>query len=106
MMRMATRSARRQWFFETTCVNSDGPSINAMQSAAAVPITYRTLKKHLGQALVEVEASLGYDTGSERGGLRMSKDWAVSYARSVYRGRPCLYFAWSRIEHIFLKEES
>jgi len=79
-----------RWYFETTCVNSDGPSINAMQ-AAAKPIAYSTLRKHLGDVLVEVEQGLGYDVGHKREtGLRMKKDWAVSYYRSTYRGKPCL----------------
>jgi len=94
-----------RWEFLTTCVNSDGPSINAMQ-AAAEDITYRTARKHLGAALVEVEKELGYDTGHQKNGcgLRMSRDWAVGYARSVYRGQPCIYFVWSHIEYIFVRQ--
>ena len=91
------------WYLATTCVNSDGPSINAMQQAAK-QITYGTLRRHLGAALVEAERGLGYDVGHKREiGLRMRKDWAVSYYRSTYQGQPCFYFVWSHIEHIFLQ---
>lgn len=70
----------------------------------AVRITYATLRKYLGPALVDLERELGYDTGAERGGLRMKRDWAVSCWKSTYQGKPCLFFRWSHIEHIFLEE--
>lgn len=97
------REKAKRWHFHTTCVNSDYESISALRDAAK-RITYRTLRDHLGHALVEVERELGYKTGHERGGLRMCTDWAVSYYRSTYQGKPCLYFVWSSIEHIFLQE--
>lgn len=90
------------WRFLTDCAHSDGPSINAM-TAAARPVSFRTMSRVLGDAFVEKQKELGYDVGRERGGLRMSKDWAVSYAKSVYRGQPCYYFRWSAIEHIFVQ---
>jgi hypothetical protein len=94
---------RERWYFHTTCVNSDCESITDMQ-AKAETITYRTLRRHVGGAVLEeVERALSYDTGTERGGLRMSKDWHVSYAKSEYQGKPCLYFAHSHIEYIFLQ---
>jgi hypothetical protein len=87
--------------FETTCVNSTGALIDAMTSTAK-ECTYRTMRKHVGDAMVEIERQLGYDVGHGREiGLRLSKDWAVSYHRSTYDGRPCFYFVWSHIEHIF-----
>lgn len=91
------------WVFLTDCVHSDGPSINAM-TAAATEVTFRTLSRVLGDAFVEKQSELGYDVRHQRGGLRMSKDWAVSYFKSVYQGKPCYYFRWSAIEHIFVEE--
>jgi len=91
------------WVFVTNCINSDGPSITAMQ-AAATPVTFRTMMRVLGDAFVEKQRELGYDVGYQRGGLRMSKDWAVSYAKSVYQNRPCYYFVWSHIEYIFVQD--
>ena len=87
--------------FTTTCVNSTGALIDAMTSVAK-EVSYRTMRKHVGDALVEIERQLGYDVGHKNEtGLRLSKDWAVSYYRSTYDGRPCFYFVWSHIEHIF-----
>lgn len=90
--------------YETSCVNSTGELITAMQEAAR-PITRRTFLKYAEPGAVErLEKDLGYDTGTERGGLRMSKDWHVEYAKSVYNGRPCVYVCHSRIEYIFTKQ--
>jgi hypothetical protein len=101
---MSTSIRPKRWVFHTTCVDSDGPSINAM-NASAVPLSYATLRKHLGSALVEVEERLNYDVGRARprNSLRMKNDWAVSYWRSTYQGKPCFFFRWSMIEHIFLE---
>lgn len=93
----------KKWYFHTTCIHSDGKSITDMQGVAK-DITYRTLRKHLGDELTGQEKILGYDTGYERGGLRMSNDWAVQFKSSTYQGKPCLYFAHSHIEYIFLQE--
>lgn len=92
------------WRFETDCVHSDSESITAMCDAA-VEITFRTMARHVGPAFVQRQAELHYDTGSQRGGLRMSKDWHVSYHQSTYQGRPCFFFRWSHIEQIFTKEQ-
>ena len=90
------------WAFETDCVNSDGESINAMNDTAK-EITYRTMRKAVGAALDERASELGYDVGAQRGGLRLSKDWAVSYWKGTYRGRACYFFRWSHIEQIFTR---
>jgi hypothetical protein len=90
------------WVFVTDCVNARGADINSMNDSAR-QISYRTLRKHLGEALISLERTLQYDTGTERGGLRMSADWAVSCWKSWYRGKPCYFFRHSRIEYIFLK---
>lgn len=91
--------------FETTCVSARGEDINAM-TRAAKEVSYRTMLKHVGaDAFLEVQKQLGYDVPGhgERIGLTMKKDWAVSYHRSTYQGRPCFYFVWSHIEHIFVE---
>jgi hypothetical protein len=70
----------------------------------AVSITYRTMRRKLGKVLTDVEEMLGYDTGRGKRGLRMKNDFAVSFYKSTYQGKPCLYFVWSHIEHIFLED--
>jgi hypothetical protein len=86
--------------FLTNCVNCPGAdageAINAMKGAARI-ITRRTFAKHVDlKQLQELEKSLGYDHD-----LPMWKDWHVGYAKSVFRGKPCYYFTYSRIEFIF-----
>lgn len=85
------------------CITSDGDSITKMIETER-PIGRRTFVKTVHRAeLAELERSLCYDTGTERGGLRMANDWHVSYHRSTYRGRPCVYFRHSAIEYIFVE---
>jgi hypothetical protein len=85
--------------YTTCCVNSTAEAIDAMVENA-VSITYRTFRKHC-EDLDEWASRMGYDTGAERGGLRLSKDWAVSYHRSQYWGRPCYFLCHSAIEYIW-----
>ena len=94
--------------FYTTCVNCPGPdpgeAIRAMQDSSK-SVTRRTFQAHVDRSnLVECERSLGYDTGTERGGLRMSNDWHVDYRRGTFRGQSCWFFVHSAIEWIFLEE--
>ncbi len=88
--------------FVCNCVGSgDGQAITAMVDRAK-DITRATFVRAVDrESLTEIERGLSYDTGTERGGLRMSNDWHVSYHRSTFRGRPCVYFRHSAIEWIF-----
>lgn len=86
----------------TCCVNSTADLINALTESGR-EITRRTFQKSADpDSLREWERAAGYDTGTERGGLRMSKDWAVAYYKGVYDGRPCVYLVHSAIEYIFV----
>lgn len=85
------------------CINSTAQAIDAMTDAAR-EITYRTFRKTIGGEQVdEIAAQMKYDTGHERGGLRLSQDWYVSFHKSTYRGRPCVYMRHSAIEYIWTK---
>lgn len=87
--------------FALTCVSANGDDIHAMTEAAH-PITRGTFVRYVASAsLRSVERDLGYHTGPGGNGLHMARDWSVNYFRSTYRGRPCVYFCWSGIEHIF-----
>jgi hypothetical protein len=79
----------------TDCIGSDYESISSMKHEA-VQVDYETLAEAIGEPFLVRQSDLGYDDD-----LRMENDWHVSYWRSTYRGRPCLYFAWSGIEQIF-----
>lgn len=88
--------------FLTDCVASnDGAGIRDMVDSC-IDITRRTFLKHVDrQQMAEMERGLGYEKHRSKG-LTMASDWAVSYHRSKYRGKPCYYFCWSGIEHIFV----
>lgn len=85
--------------FETTCVASTAELINAMTEKAK-QVTYRTMLKHCPD-LLEFAEGLGY--GRRSPDLTLKKDWGVSFWKSTYDGRPCYYFCWSMIEHIWVK---
>ena len=67
-------------------------------------ITRKTFLKHVDKTdMREVEKDLGYRTQHGYGhGLTMASDWAVRYFKSKFNGKPCVYFQWSAIEHIFI----
>lgn len=88
----------------TSCVDSTAEKINALVSQAR-DISYQTARRAIGAEAMDAWAKeMSYDTGSERGGLRLKNDWHVSYHRSVYDGMPCVYIRHSAIEHIFVEE--
>lgn len=84
--------------FETDCIGSDSASIRDMVDQER-SITLRTFREAIGlQAWKELQATLGYDRFTP-----ISRDWAVSFHKSVYRGLPAVYVRWSHIEYIFVK---
>ena len=83
--------------FITSCVNAEGQDIHDMIDVNT-EITRRTFVKHTDrQSRLTLEQDLGYSPD-----FRISKDWHVSYHKSTYQGRPCVYLRWSAIEHIFV----
>jgi hypothetical protein len=87
----------------TDCVSANGDDIREMRDAAK-SITRKTFLKDVNrEQMAELERGLGYEADSRKG-LTMANDRAVSYHRSKYKGKPCYYFVWSGIEHIFLPD--
>jgi hypothetical protein len=86
----------------TNCtVQGNGSAITAMIDVAR-EITRKTFLKHVDRAsLVELERSLGY-AAHPRQGLTLAGDYHVQYAKSTFRGRPCVYLTWSCIEYVFV----
>ncbi len=83
--------------FLTNCISADGDDINAMKEASTM-IKRRTFLSHVDlKSMCDLERSLGYDRG-----FPMSRDWHVSYHKSTYQGKPCVYFVWSAIEYVFV----
>jgi len=87
--------------FTTTCIDSTANAINTMTDSAR-KITRRTFLSHVDRdELAGVESGLGYELHPANG-LTMAGDYHVGYFKSRYRGKPCVYFDWSRIEHVFI----
>lgn len=87
----------------TCCVNVGRAGVHALETmiAESREITRRTFLRHAHSGdLRELEAALGY-ARHPRQGLTMAADWYVSYHRSRWKGRPCVYLVHSRIEYIF-----
>ena len=98
----------RDWVFVCSCVTCPGEdagvAIRDMVDAAS-DIERDTFLRYVSRdELVTTERSLGYAHRPSHG-LMMSRDWHVSYHRSTFRGRPCVYFRWSAIEFIFHAQE-
>lgn len=89
--------------FETTCILcGDGPAIRLMVKHATHLSRRRFLQAVDRTDLANIEHQLGYAPARRRNGeLTMARDWHVSYHRSRWQGKPCVYFVWSAIEHIF-----
>jgi hypothetical protein len=86
--------------FETDCVNSSERLLRPMLDNAR-EINRKTFLKYVDKAsLREIERQLGYVHHPSQG-MTMAGDGCVSYHKSKYRGRPCVFFVWSCIEYIF-----
>jgi len=92
--------------FLRTCVGCHGEDVDRLNEMIARerPISRRTFRESVDRAeLSEIEASLGYESHCSRG-LTMAGDWHVSYHRSVWGEKKCVFFRWSAIEHIFVED--
>lgn len=85
--------------FVTDCVHSTAEAIDAMTEQAH-PVTWRTFTAHVSVRLL-AEMFPVYAWQPQAKGLRMPNDYAVSFYRSKYQGRPCYYLEHSCIEYIF-----
>ena len=69
--------------------------------AGARAISRRTFLRYVDrEALHSLELMLGYELHPSRG-MTMAADGYVTYARSQFRGRPCVYVEHSSITYIF-----
>ena len=84
------------------CVQLNGRHITEMVDQSR-SITSRTFRRHITKELYDqLELSLGYRKGTR---LFLSTDYAASFSKSKYRGRPCVYVTWSAIEHVFAERQ-
>jgi len=57
--------------------------------------------KCMGSSIKELLDYLNYPT------LKMFlNDWYIITYRSRFQGKPCLHLDWSRIDHVYVKEEN
>jgi len=89
------------------CVDLKGRDITEMCDCAT-EVSYQTVRKRLGEALMNFAASMGYETspGGSKRGLFLSNDYHVRYYKSTYKGKPCYYIDHSCIEYVFIKKQS
>ena len=66
----------------------------------AVSVSYATLIHAVGRSQV-AEIFSDYDWSSRPRDLTMKNDYAVSYYRSTFDGKPCYYIKHSGIEYVF-----
>jgi hypothetical protein len=86
--------------FHISCVEASAKYINAMVDNSR-EISYQTLLRHVGfKHLMEIFPS--YEQNGAGFGLRFKDDYAVSYYKSKYRGKPCVYVKHSAIEYVFI----
>jgi hypothetical protein len=84
--------------YETCCVNSTYEHIHAMVEREK-DVSYKTIRKHCSE-LREWAEGMGYEWIGNKG-LKLKDDYAVSFHKSVYRGRRCYFIRHSAIEHIW-----
>src|SRR5271166_4129440 len=91
--------------FYKSCVQFSGLEIEALNAMirSGREITRATMMKYID--LRAVARQLGYFEQPSQG-ITMSRDYAVTYYKSTFRGWPAYYFVWSAIEHIFVPCEA
>ena len=89
------------------CVDLKGHDITEMCDCAT-EVSYQTVRKRLGKALMKFAASMGYETspGGSKRGMFLSNDCYVRYYKSRYKGKPCYYIDHSCIEYVFIKKQA
>ena len=101
----AVKLANGQYHYITNCTQADGNDIEEMVDNA-MQVTYKTFRHHV--PLSEIKGVFGdiYDYQDKNNGigLRIQNDYAVSFYKSKYQGRPCYYIYHSAIEYVFVKE--
>ena len=81
----------------TNCVETSEEKINKMVNKA-VKIDYATLLLHVTQKELDRVFPI-YKTIST---LSLANDWSVSFYKSKFEGKACVYVEHSRIEYIFV----
>jgi hypothetical protein len=92
-----TKEEKKKYQLVATCIDSSYEDINAFDESSK-QITYNTFRKYVN--IRWVQDYLGYSDSP----LTLKKDYAVSYAKGYFKGKPCVVMFWSAIHHFFIKE--
>lgn len=87
----------KTFYFETTCVSAAAEEV-AEFDATSREVSYATIAKHCA-GLNEVFPDYNRSTG-----LHLGRDWAVSFYKGKFRGKPCYVVMWSAIHHFFVQQ--
>ena len=90
-----------RYIFHTRCVETTAEKLEAMY-ATQRQISYRLCCKDIGRAHLDEIFPLYADPHCPLRSL--GRDYAVSFYRCTFEGRPAINIEHSRIDHIFLKE--
>ena len=66
-------------------------------------IDYEDIRKEISQKELRILFP-GYNWDNQ-GGLQLHNDWIVTFHKSKYNGKKCLYIRWSAIEFVWVKGE-
>lgn len=88
----------------TTCVDVSGDDLQHLELAIEKEreVTFSTFAKYVD--VKSVSEQLGYSQGRARRGerlLTLGNDWAVSFYRSIWKGKRCYFMRWSAIEYVY-----
>lgn len=98
---MKTLPEKGSCVFFTNCVEADGDSINDMREKST-ELNHDTFRKYLATGeYAKLLDMLGYPPRNRKDTFCLTGDWHVSYYRSVYQGKPCVYLVHSAIEYVF-----
>lgn len=81
--------------FVGTCVGLQASDLHDYDDTERA-ITYRTFRQHVGaQVTAEINSWAGWP------GTHFSRDWAISYGKGKWKGKPAVCLYHSRIHHIW-----
>jgi len=90
--------------YYTNCVNCrDVEALHEMIEIGQV-MTKRDFWAIVGKDALK-ELFPFYKWNKSDDGISMWRDWSISYFKSYFQGKPCLYLVYSAIEYIFLDVE-
>jgi len=100
------------YIYETNCVSSHADDLEPMIDGAR-EITWETFRKHVHVSEVQrVFSNYSYrgekinpETGEATCEFHIKDDYAVSFCKSKFKGKPCYYIRWSAIEYIFTERD-